>query len=472
MLSQRGRSPIFSLLAGIALAASAPFAAASPLLKTPSPDGRPMPARAWVDPSMVQMSSPQAFAAGGTGSRLIYLNNCNVPDSCLVTYGPEDSRTNHSAIIDVDQGELSPFPYSATVWNDFVQCVRETLLPFDVEVTESDPGNVPHWENMVAGHPNDMGMSSDIAGVSPWSGGCAVLNNTITFTYAENHNESAYQLCWTAVQEVAHSWGLDHEMLVKSPMTYLSGQLPKRFQNVDAFCGEDQNRPCECGPSKQNSWEYLMNLFGPSTPIPPTVSISVPPDGARVAQGFAVKAIYNDDVGVEKAELYIDGVLISTGTSEPFVFNAPTDLAPGMHQVVVRAYDVQDAVGISAPVNVEIGPPCVRPSECGAGNTCFLGECVPGPDTPGGMGAPCSENEQCFDAWCASNGTIGVCSSECDIAAANCPSGFDCVQAGDAGACWPSSDSGCQGSTPDNVPLLPCLLAMVVSWVIVRRRHA
>lgn len=463
-------TPVAALALVAAIVASPLRGEAAPLLLSPSPDGRPVPARVWISPSMVESTSPAAFA-GGAGTRLVYLNPCQAPNSCLVHYGAENSRTNSSGIIGVNQGELPPFPYSANVWNDFVQCVRETLLPFDIEVTESDPGNVPHWENMVAGHPNDVGMSSDTAGVSPWSGGCTVLNNTITYTFAEQHNPSANELCWTAVQEVAHSWGLDHELLVKSPMTYLNGQLPKRFQNVDATCGEDEPRRCSCGPSTQNSWEYLMNLFGPSTPIPPTVTISVPPDGSRVSQGFAVKGIYSDDIGVVKAELYIDDILITTGTSEPFVFNAPTDLAAGFHKVVIRAYDVQGATGTSAPVNVEIGPPCTGAAECGAGNTCFVGECVPGPDTAGGMGAPCSEDSQCFDSWCASNGTIGVCSSQCDLAADNCPSGFDCVSAGTTGACWPQSDKGCQGSSPDSLPLLPSLLAVVVGWLVVRRRR-
>jgi uncharacterized protein (TIGR03382 family) len=68
-------------------------------------------------------------------------------------------------------------------------------------------------------------------------------------------------------QEVAHSFGLDHELLASDPMTYLDYAGERTFQDTMAFCGEYGGRMCGISGSvcrtKQNSVDLLMERVGP-----------------------------------------------------------------------------------------------------------------------------------------------------------------------------------------------------------------
>ena len=37
------------------------------------------------------------------------------------------------------------------MWAELVQCVKDTFLPFEIEVVTTDPGNVNHSEVMIGG---------------------------------------------------------------------------------------------------------------------------------------------------------------------------------------------------------------------------------------------------------------------------------------------------------------------------------
>jgi len=80
-------------------------------------------------------------------------------------------------------------------------------------------------------------------------------------------------------------------------MTYLQGELPKRFRDVDSPCGTFSMMPCQCGRTKQNSYRMIVGVLGPTaTPVPPTVSISYPVTGKQTQPGFTVRAKATDDV--------------------------------------------------------------------------------------------------------------------------------------------------------------------------------
>jgi len=67
----------------------------------------------------------------------------------------------------------------------------------------------------------------------------------------------------------------------------------------------------------------------------------------------------------------------------------------------------------------------------------------------GGLGTSCTENTMCASGQCAADdvGTM-YCVEQCDPAKKDCPSGFDCLAAGDSGVCWPGEGDGggCQTS--------------------------
>src|SRR4029079_18288647 len=90
------------------------------------------------------------------------------------------------------------------------------------------------------------------------------------------------EICEIAAQEIAHAFGLDHEFLASDPMTYLDFNGLKRFQNVDAQCGEYAARTCGLPGTgvlcsqRQNSVALLTQRVGLGDAIAPTVAITSP----------------------------------------------------------------------------------------------------------------------------------------------------------------------------------------------------
>jgi uncharacterized protein (TIGR03382 family) len=67
-------------------------------------------------------------------------------------------------------------------------------------------------------------------------------------------------------QEIAHSYGLDHQMLPSDPMTYLDYDGDRTFQDQAAACGEFEARPCGIAGNicraQQNSVLLLEQRLG------------------------------------------------------------------------------------------------------------------------------------------------------------------------------------------------------------------
>ncbi|MCL4228909.1 MAG: hypothetical protein KJZ91_30950 [Myxococcales bacterium] len=173
--------------------------------------------------------------------------------------GNNDARTNRSSIVSQTR-TIPPWNVSASGWSQVMSCMTTMFQRWNVTITDVDPGNVPHYEIVVAGRPQDLGMQAGVGGVSPFS--CGVINNSIVFTFAEVYGTNYRSVCETNAQEIAHSFGLDHERLCQDPMTYLTGCGAKSFQNVAAPCGEYSNRQCQCGGSTQNSVALLDQRLG------------------------------------------------------------------------------------------------------------------------------------------------------------------------------------------------------------------
>ncbi len=369
---------------------------------------------------------------------ILYLNRCEGGET--FTPGFNDSRTNRSSIINSTR-TLPAYPYGDASWNQVVQCVSEMMAPYNIIVTDEDPGNVPHDEAVACGHPNDLGMQDGVGGVAPFS--CGVINNAITYTFPEVWGNWPRGICETIAQEAAHGWGLDHEYLCADPMTYLTGCGDKSYQDIDAQCGEFSARSCQCGGSTQNSHREILSIWGASDPTPPSVTITDPLNNAAVQPGFVVRATVQDAQGVKSASLYVDGNLVQTLNVPPYTFNAPGNLGDGSHEVEVVALDNFDAEG-SDQIFVIVGEPCTGDSQCGAGEACVDGRCVPGPGSPGGLGEDCDSGADCSSGLCGetSDGTK-ICTEQCELGADGCPSGFACQEAGGGmGVCWPGGGDG------------------------------
>lgn len=199
--------------------------------------------------------SPGIVAAAG----ILYLERC--VSGCVYQAGLDNSCNNRSSIISGTR-LLSEFSGSNADWDLLAACVADVLEPYDVFVTDVDPGcSQPFWEIAVAGTPTELGVATNTAGVAPFA--CAVLPNAPAFAFA-NTEFDMLRLCWTVVHEFNHLLGADHEILKRDPMTYIPGCLVKRFSEQFVDCGEDQDlaRNCCTGSPTQSSASILRAALG------------------------------------------------------------------------------------------------------------------------------------------------------------------------------------------------------------------
>ena len=210
-----------------------------------------------------QVLPPQPQAAGSSlaRSRTIFLNRSGV----TLRPGVNDSRLQTSSIVETATS-ITPWEIDDAMWEETMDCMRGLFAPFDVVVTDADPGMVPHIEGVFGGHPRDVGLPDHVAGVSPFSTDCSVIESSVVFTFTDVLPDDARLMCEIMAQEIAHSYGLDHQLLAEDPMSYLDYPGERTFQDDEAICGEFEARPCGIGGSicraTQNSVELLTQRLG------------------------------------------------------------------------------------------------------------------------------------------------------------------------------------------------------------------
>lgn len=76
---------------------------------------------------------------------------------------------------------------------------------------------------------------------------------------------------------------------------------------------------------------------------PPSVRISFPRNGDMVSGTVPVSVFADDDHGVKRVEFYLDGVLKSSDTASPYLWNWNTaGIGSGFHTIAARAVDTID----------------------------------------------------------------------------------------------------------------------------------
>lgn len=399
-------------------------------------------ARAWGEYIWVGKGPEEGAFRAGTNPTIIFMNR----NGGTYTRGWDDSRSNVSSIVD-SSTKFPAFSYGDAKWNAVMECVRSIYAPFNVEVTDVDPGNTPHVECVTSGSPTALGQDPRVGGVAPFN--CEIIENAVVFAFAEVSGGDVQQICETAAQETAHAFGLDHEVNCRDPMTYLGwcsdGSTPdKQFQDTYSSCGEYRARDCTCGGTTQNSYQKLMEALGPVNGERPTISITTPRNRSAVEPGFVIKATASDDIGVTKVEFYIDGRYIGQDTSAPYEFATSPDLADGTLELEARAIDT-DKLSARAGATVVLERPGCNQNGCPSGQHCVDNVCVDDaapdamPEAKGALGDPCANNEDCASDSCGKRGTEGHCTEPCDPANSMCPDHFECAAAASAatGFCWP-----------------------------------
>jgi MYXO-CTERM domain-containing protein len=306
--------------------------------------------------------------------------------------------------------------------------------------------------------------------------------------------DRVYNICWTAAQESAHNYGLDHafqysdgQSACNDPMTYRTdcgGE--KFFRNKGALCGENTVRACIC-PGNQDSHQKLLTLFGPGTVItpPPTVSIVLPAPGAVIASGAAVQAKSYSQRGVARVELWLNNhkwaeakgaAFGSQGQPETtYALTLPNNVPNSVIDIVTKSYDDLEEETDSATVTVTKVAPCATADTCLKGQKCEAGKCFWDPPT-GAIGVSCTYNEFCIDGLCAGPDTQQICTKNCILGSTDaCPMGFDCVATADTmGICLPPDSGGCCSVDHESSHAIwvhAGLGALVIGLVLRRRRR-
>ena len=89
---------------------------------------------------------------------------------------------------------------------------------------------------------------------------------------------------------------------------------------------------------------------------PPTVSISYPLNNSTVSEMITINCISSDNEGVEKVELWVNGVTTELiDDSEPYSFDWNTTLLDnGNYTITIRSYDTNDNTTDSEPIVITV----------------------------------------------------------------------------------------------------------------------
>jgi hypothetical protein len=457
---------------------------------------------------------PPGTVPNVVNSHIVYLNPCT--GGCTVhqvAQGASDSRTDSS---DIGAGTLSAFSggTSSTKWKQIMSCVQGVMSPFNITVTDVDPGSVDHFEIMVAGSACQI-LQGTIGSQCQFVGGIAdfafsgYIPNALVFDFTESWNgypDPVTQDCATIAQEVAHAWGLDHTINHTDPMTYNALQKPLAYQN-NATCGSDcqlngsscqdpyngatctgacgqtgssnATHPCLAGTgsSTQNEVDLLMALFGPAGAQAPTITITSPAAGAAVQSGFEIDVNCTSGDGIQEIDFSFDGTQKATLTSSPAKFTAPTGLKDGAHSFSILCASNKQATA-TAMENVIVGEKCSTDADCMMNFICYQQACIAGPNATGGLGDPCTKNTDCQSNTCASDGTTSACVVPCATDNDQCPSGTGCLSTGNtgtAGVCFPGAAhgdaGGCCETGRGSSPAGPMLLSGLIAALWITRRN-
>ena len=331
------------------------FTASTPALAAPDQLTANIPTTApWYRPELLNEDAPPPLAAQ---SGLLYVNfDGGKMNGC--GWGNNDPKNNCSVIF---QGTVLPFSGNPAMRAAVVQYLRKDFADFNIAVTDIRPGDNLDYDMEMVGDWNPPPQDG-FAGVAP-SIDC--FNNDggeVSFTL--DYSPSAGGIAKAILQEVAHTWGLEHvgstgDLLYPTTAgaadpayqdeCFQIVQLNQSNQVVPDTGQCKQQHLQFCGSSnEQNSYRELLQIFGPSVPdlTPPTVNIVQPADGAQLEGAFDLQIQAADETSPQLLAMTITGVGPSAFELDTAHYPSPSDLkfplkglAAGDYTITVTVLD-------------------------------------------------------------------------------------------------------------------------------------
>jgi hypothetical protein len=427
-------------------------------------------------------------AAAGP-AKTIYLDRCE--GGCELFPGSDRASDNRTSLID-SPAQLTEWRYSDMAWDQLVACVADIYAAFDVTVTDELPdAGQPHQRAIVAGSGPELGSDfAESLGVAPtW---CEVHDDVITFTFANGFSDPS-MICAVVAQETGHAYGLEHTFACDDAMSWAMPCGDKLFRDADNQCGEQVALDeCICGGTTTNSFRAVMSLLGKSADMPGPTGWAqadifdfdnTPPisdDGP-----FQVSATVDDPYGIDRVELYINGVLwgpLPHSSFNEYFDWIEDDVSDGLMDLKVIAYNT---IGVSTVLNEFQAikrAPCQTSADCLDGAACSEGRCAQ-PVAYADFGDECASNDDCATNLCAASETATTCSRGCyDVPGGDtCPDGYWCHGADQTGAaCWPGErppepetepeSSGCSATTGSGAGQVAWLVLLALFALRARTR--
>jgi len=185
------------------------------------------------------------------------------------TYYPSetnDSSTNSTSMLEAE-ATLAPYPYTDASWSAIVDCVRDKYAPFDIAVTDVDPGDTPHFEvALVDNTSTDLGYPAGAQNLAVFD--CAPIWSGIGFVLLSGLEDDPAYDCWLTAKTSSFLLGLDNTIYCED-ITSQRFDCPvedKEFVDYYGQCGETGPRSCHCGGQFQNSYKKLVAILGEACP--------------------------------------------------------------------------------------------------------------------------------------------------------------------------------------------------------------
>jgi hypothetical protein len=190
-------------------------------------------------------------------SSTVYLNRFGG----MYAHSTDDATVNVSEVIDVPR-TIAAYPGNDAAWADITSCIRDALAPFEVVVTETDPGSAEHLELVFT---DAYWGGTTITTAFPSS--CAT-GHQIEFVFGNNVATPvrACEVAMGGLAEMLAQLGPSENCL---DFTSPAGDCGVRsFIAEDVACVDPATNlaaPCRCDPSAttQNSFTALNALFHP-----------------------------------------------------------------------------------------------------------------------------------------------------------------------------------------------------------------
>jgi len=407
------------------------------------------------DPTDMVEVPPEVLANSGRGRTPYALGTPTILylhfDGLTITKtSGSDAAANKSFI---GGGAVPAFVGDQATRDQVVALVKQVYADFNIQVVTTRPTSGNYDMAVIGGKPSHLGLSypAGVVGVAPMDCGNQMPRD-IAFIFSDSlkaivsASSYAQRVAETAAHEAAHTYGLPHSDDGCDLMSYKTCTKLKTF--LDQSMAMQSDSYGQCGMTSMNSRQLLLAELGAAstqptptpTPTPPadtqapTVSITSPAAGAKVAGSVTVKATVSDDKGATRVELLVDGTLATSRTAAPWELTA--SLADGPHTLTVQAFDAagnrgQASVTVTAatatppaappastsPTTPPVTPPAGTPPA----------ETPPEPAPAGSFGAACAGATDCDSKLCAEDPAGDkYCTQACEVSA-GCPGGAECL---------------------------------------------